>query len=58
MKKEKHCEVLTKVKQMVQVDSIETANAMLDSGEWVLVNSYYTAAFSTKKPLYTMGRIK
>lgn len=58
MKKEKRCEVLAEVKQLVQVDSIETANVMLASGEWVLVNSYYTAAFSTKKPLYTMGRIE
>lgn len=58
MKRETRCEVLAEVNQLVQVDSIETANVMLASGEWVLVNSYYTAAFSTKKPLYTMGRIK
>lgn len=58
MKRETRCEMLMKVKQLVQVDRIETANAMLASGEWVLVNSYYTTAFSTKKPLYTLGRIK
>ncbi len=58
MKKEKSCEVLTRVKQLVQVDSIETANVMIASGKWVLINSYYTASFSTKKPLYTMGRIE
>lgn len=58
MKRETRCEMLAEVKQLVQVDSIETANVMLASGEWVLVNSYYAAAFSTKKPLYTMGRIK
>ena len=58
MKKEKNCEVLTRVKQLVQVDSIETANVMIASGKWVLINSYYKASFSTKKPLYTMGRIE
>ena len=58
MKRETRCEVLAEVKQLVQVDSVETANVMIASGNWVLINSYYTAAVSTKKPLYTMGRIR
>lgn len=57
MKRETHCEALKEVKQLVQVDSIEAANALLAGGNWILVNSYYVASFSTKKPLYTLGRI-
>lgn len=58
MKKEKDCAVLAEVKQLVQFDSVEAVNSLLASGGWVLVNSYYISAFSTKKPLYTLGRIK
>ena len=58
MKKETHCAVLAKVKQLVQVDSVEMANNMLASGEWVLVNSYNNTVFTTKRPLYTLGGIE
>ena len=47
---------LMEVKQLVQVTDIKLANSMLEKG-WVLINSYYNTAFSTKKPTYTMGKI-
>ena len=58
MKREKRASILTNVAQLVQFDSIEAVNALLSSGDWVLVNSYYNTAFTTKKPVYTLGRLK
>ncbi len=58
MKREKRASILTNVAQIVQFDDIEAVNVLLSSGSWVLVNSYYNTAFTTKKPVYTLGRLK
>lgn len=58
MKKVTAVEKLVDVKQLMHVNSIKTANVLLESGNWILVNSYNNTAFTTKRPIYTLGKIK
>jgi hypothetical protein len=48
--------IVTKVKQIMETDSIEAANALLDSGHWILLNSYRNRSLSNV-PVCRLGRI-
>lgn len=56
MKRVKSVEVVTNVKQIIEVQDIASANALL-SADWILLNTYYNAAFNSKKPTYVLGRV-
>lgn len=57
MKKMTNCEILTRVTQLIQVDSIKTANNLIKDGNWVLINSYYNRAYKLPRPVYTLGYV-
>lgn len=58
MKRVTALEIVTEVKQLITVDSVKSANALLKSGDWILVNSYNNTAFTIKRPYYVLGRVK
>ncbi len=51
MKREKAVSILSLVKQIIETNDIDTANVMLQSQKWILLNVYYNTSFTTKKPL-------
>lgn len=57
MRKTTSCEMLTRVRQLIQVDNIKTANNMIKDGNWVLINSYYNRAYEIPRPIYTLGYV-
>lgn len=58
MTRVKSVEVVTQVRQILEVVDIEAANVLLASGGWVLLNTYYNSAFTSKKPTFVLGRLK
>ena len=50
--------VVTHVKQIMETDSIEAANALLESGDWILLNSYKNRELNNTQPVCRLGRIK
>ena len=57
MKREKADSILSFVKQIIETNDIDTANVMLQSQKWILLNVYYNTSFTTKKPTYVLGRV-
>jgi len=58
MKRVRSVEIVTQVRQVIEVIDITVTNALLTSGDWVLLNTYYNSAFTTKKPTFVLGRLK
>lgn len=48
---------LIKVKQIIELDSVDGANALLESGDWILLNSYHNRQFGNN-PILRLGRIR
>ncbi|MCL1994708.1 MAG: hypothetical protein FWG63_00715 [Defluviitaleaceae bacterium] len=57
MKEVRTLSIVTQVKQIMEVDSVELANELLKSKEWILLNSYRNAKISKTKPVMRLGRI-
>lgn len=58
MQKIKVLSEVMKVEKLIQIDDINAVNTMLKSKEWVLINSYYNSNFTSKKPIYTLGKVR
>ena len=59
MPKRKHVTapaIVSRVKQILETDCMNTANILLDSGEWILLNSYKNHRLSNI-PVCRLGRI-
>ena len=49
--------IVSSVKQIIEVDSVEAANILLNGGAWILLNSYVNQKLG-RKPVMRLGRIK
>ena len=55
-KRMKYNNQLQQIKRIIECNDIAAVNVLLESGEWVLLNSYISVLYG-RKPMYSLGLI-